>query len=99
MSENMKKFLELISKDENLKKKMAELEKMESDKAIREIIALAKEHGIELSEADFVKAESDDELSDDELDAVAGGGSWETPYYIPDGCAVFGAGGIWDIRR
>ncbi len=73
MSENMKKFLEMASKDENLKNKLMELEKMEPAEAIRTGIALAKEHGIELSETDFVKDEIGSRLSDDELKAVAGG--------------------------
>ncbi len=73
MSENMKKFLELVSKDENLKQKMLAFNDMEPADAIQAGIALAKEHGIELSEADFVKKKSDGELNDDELDAVAGG--------------------------
>ncbi len=73
MSENMKRFLELISKDENLKKKMMELDAMAPEKGLQETIALAKKHGIELSEADFAEEETIGELSDDELDAVAGG--------------------------
>ena len=84
MSENMKKFLELVSKDENLKKKALAFNNMETAKAIQAVIAFAKELGIELTEADFAKKESDGELSDDELDAVAGGGGC--------GCA-FGGGG------
>ncbi len=83
MSENMKKFLELVSKDENLKQRMQVCNDMEPEKAIQAGIALAKELGIDLSEADLVKNESGDELNDDELDAVAGGG----------GCACAAAGG------
>ena len=73
MSENMKKFLELVSKDENLKKKLEELDDTVYEQASQAGIALAKEFGIELSEADFGRKKSDGELSDDELDAVAGG--------------------------
>ena len=83
MSENMKKFLELVSKDENLKQKMQSFNDMEPEKAIQASIALAKELGIELSEADFAKEESNGELSDDELDAVAGGNC---------GCFIGGGG-------
>ena len=74
MSNNMKKFLELVSKDENLKQKMLACNDMEPEKAIQAGIALAKELGIELSEADFAEEKSCGELNDDELDAVAGGG-------------------------
>ena len=73
MNENMKKFLELVSKDENLKQKMQSFNEMEPEKAIQAGIALAKELGIELIEADFAKEKSDGELNDEELDAVAGG--------------------------
>ncbi len=73
MSDNVKKFLEMASKDENLKNKLMELEKKEYAKAIQEAIALAKEHGMELSEADFAKDKASSELSDDELNAVSGG--------------------------
>ena len=83
MSDNMKKFLELVSKDENLKQRMQACNDMEPADAIHAGIALAKELGIELSEADFAKNESGDELNDEELDAVAGGG----------GCACAAAGG------
>ena len=64
MTENMKKFLELISSNEEL---VAKLNNASKD----EVIALAKEQGVTLTEADF-EAQSA-EISDDELDAVAGG--------------------------
>ncbi len=83
MSDNMKKFLELVSKDENLKQKLQACNDMEPADAISTSIALAKELGIELGEADFANEKSCGELSDDELDAVAGGG----------GCGCFAAGG------
>ena len=84
MSENMKKFLELVSKDEEMKKRMMDFNDMETAKAIQAGIDFAKELGIELTEADFVKEKAGGELNDDELDAVAGGGGC--------GCA-FGGGG------
>ncbi len=93
MSENLKKFLELVSKDENLKQKMLAFNDMEPADAISAGIALAKELGIELSEADFAKEESCGELNDDELDAVSGGST--------DGfcvCAFAGGGGGIDNK-
>ena len=36
-------------------------------------MSLAKEVGIELTEADFAVKETNNELADDELDAVVGG--------------------------
>lgn len=59
----MKKFLELASQNEEMAQKLNQAAK-------HELIAAAKEWGIELSEADLNQSE---ELSDDELDAVAGG--------------------------
>lgn len=66
MKDNVKTFFELLSKDEALRKKVCAMTELE------EIIALAKELEIELSEADFETR--DGELSEDELNAVAGGG-------------------------
>ena len=64
MTENTKKFLEAVSKSEELAAKIGTMTK-------EELLALAKELGIELTDADFEKPAG--ELSDDELDTVAGG--------------------------
>lgn len=64
MTDNMKKFLELISSNEELTAKV-------SGTSHEETIAIAKEVGIELTDADF-EAQSC-EIGDDELDAVSGG--------------------------
>ena len=63
MTENMKKFQELLSGNEELAKKI-------DDMSREEIIAAAKQLGVALTEADFEKVF---ELADDLLDAVAGG--------------------------
>lgn len=75
MTENMKHFLAKVSGDKTLAEKIGKLEKAD-------LIAMAKELGIELTEADFVSQEG--ELSVDELDTVAGGGECY--------CAVGGGG-------
>lgn len=64
MTANMKKFLEAVSKNGELAKKISSMSK-------EELLALAKELGVELSEADFEK--HDGELDDNELDDVVGG--------------------------
>ena len=64
MTENMKKLLECLSEK---KEYCDKLNTMSRD----EIIALAKELGFELTETELSQPE---ELSDDELDAVAGAG-------------------------
>ena len=75
MTENMKKFLEAVSKNEELTKKINTMTK-------EDLLALAKELGVELTEADFEKPAG--ELNDDELNAVAGGGACY--------CAIGGGG-------
>ena len=79
MSENLKKFLELITSDKELEKKALACNDLGEEKGKLAMIELAKENGIELTEADFEKKEATGELSDDELDAVAGGGGCQCP--------------------
>ena len=78
MSEKMKEFLEVVTGNDEMRSKF--------NVATREeMIAMAKTLGVELTEADFEQKAA--ELDDDELDAVAGGGT----------CAcVMGGGGTAD---
>ena len=64
MTKNMKKFLETVSQHEELAKKLCAM-------PMEDLLALAKELGVELTEADFEKP--DGMLDENELDAVAGG--------------------------
>ena len=81
MTENFKKFLELVSKE---KEQADKVNAMSKD----EIIAYAKELGIELTKADLTAPGT--ELSDDELETVSGG----------DQChCVLGGGGTTGICR
>lgn len=81
MSENLKKFLEIVSKSDELTEKIGT---MGQD----EVLALAREMGVELTEADLEKP-AVQELDEDELDAVAGG--------IDVSCAcAMGGGGTKD---
>ncbi len=66
MTENMKCFLAKISEDKALAEKASKLEK-------DELIVLAKEMGVNLTEADFAQTESD--ISEGELNSVTGGGN------------------------
>ena len=71
MSDNMKKFLELVSQeDDAFAAKVNEADQ-------EGIIALAKEKGIDLTaeDFDFPKNEEEGEVDLDEADAVAGGDS------------------------
>ena len=65
MSEKMKKFLEVLSEDKELKRKATDMSK-------EELVALAREKGIELMDEDFEVPEG--ELSEREMSDVAGGG-------------------------
>ena len=69
MTENLSKFLEAVSEDEALKEKLAEAKDNET------VIALAAEKGFILTEDDLKsdKPSGGRILSDDELEAVAGG--------------------------
>jgi len=83
MNENLKKFLEEASKNEELKAKLAALTDKET--AAAKAVELAKEYGFALTAEDFQPAEND-ALSLDELDSVAGGSSDCL-------CIAFGASG------
>ena len=73
----MKKFLETVSKDEAL---VAKIGAMGKD----ELLALAKELGVALTDADLAKP-AVQELDDDDLDTVAGGN-------VSCACALGGGG-------
>ena len=106
MTENMKKYLELISKDEKAQKKLNEQEPASIQEAKEKIIKDAAEKGITLTEEDFAETADIGELSEDELDAVAGGkkcycavgGGGESSYATQKTCAcVVGGSGMYDI--
>lgn len=68
----MKQLLEMVEQNPELKAKIEELDK-NPDTTMQDIIQLTAEYGIELTEEDFKPAGRQGELSDEELDAVAGG--------------------------
>ena len=83
MTENIKKLLEAVSKDEALRE---EFRNVKSKEAVTEFAA---KQGIVLTDADFKRAE--DEISLDEANAVAGGGSCFSTHGIadPDWCDLY----------
>lgn len=83
MSENLKKFLEAVSRSEELSKKVGSMGK-------DELLELAKELGLELTAADLEKPAAQ-ELDDDDLDTVAGGSD------VSCACAM-GGGGTADVN-
>ena len=78
MTENMKNFLMKVSESEELSAKVSE------EKDVNALIAMAADMGITITEDDF--KEEPKELSDDELDTVAGGGD------VSCACAMGGGG-------
>ena len=64
MTENMKNFLAKLSADAELTKKAVKMDK-------EALIVMARELGVELTEADFLQPEG--ELNENELKVVAGG--------------------------
>ena len=74
MNENLKKFLEEASKNEELNARLAALTDKET--TVEKAIELAKEYGFTLTAEDFQPADGA-ELSLDELDSVAGGGLFD----------------------
>lgn len=78
MTENLKKFLEAVTQN----KELAEKINQESDP--KQLIALAKEMGLTLTEADLEKKA--EEIDDDDLDNVTGGSD------VSCACAMGGGG-------
>ena len=84
------------------------LEKAKNAKSVEELIALAKENGLDLTAEEaktyFAKLNAKEgELSDDELDDVSGGGKCGTIYYENrpvisafNSCELFQEPGAWD---
>ena len=84
MTENMKRYLELISTDEAARKQLNEQEPSSIQEAKERVIADAAEKGITLTEEDFDETAETGELTEDELEAVAGGAACY--------CAIGGGG-------
>lgn len=92
MSENLKKFLEYVSQNEQLKQEIESLgEEGSKEKLILKAVEAAKAAGLELSAADFDTLSSDDTLSEEELAGVAGGDRCF--------CALAGVGDSSDYRN
>lgn len=82
MTDNMKKFLEKVSSDKELRKHIRRMTQ-------EEIIHTANELGFPLTADDFVNAKEDDALTEDELKNVTGGSK-------PCNCIGGGSGVSWD---
>lgn len=71
MNTGLKAFEALLQQNAEALEKAKALEGMQKEEALPALIALAKEYGVDLTEADFQA--QDAELCDEDLDAVAGG--------------------------
>ena len=86
MTDAMREFLEEASKDKEFSQKVSKADTKEA------LIALAAEKGFTLTEADMESPKPQDgEISDDEVEAVAGGGMCF--------CAVGGGGTKGDYDK
>lgn len=98
--ENVQKFYEALTKDKEMQKraqKMNVTKPADEDAALAEIIAFAEKEGYSITASDvkeyisFRKTKKMGEISDDELDNVAGGGCGNSDSRCA--CIVIGAGG------
>jgi len=72
MTENMKKYTELVAADEKLQAELREMEKLPSGERAAAIKAHGAKLGVTLGDEDLA-IEQNAELSDDELENVSGG--------------------------
>jgi bacteriocin-like protein len=80
MTEKGKQFIESLDKDEALKAKTHALfesykgKNPDQDEVVQAMLAIAKEAGVELAAEDLAVDQHSQELDDDELEQVTGGG-------------------------
>jgi len=104
MANNINKFLEELSKNDELREKLISLNKEFPNKEEneRKLVELAKKYGFELEAGDFANSEKT-ELDDSELEAVSGGSliyKNANHYRSSDCiCAMFGAGTADDEQK
>jgi len=72
MTENMKRFMQAVEKDQGLREKLEALKDLPAEEKAKALFALAQEQGIAFVKEDFV-TEGGAELTDDELEGAAGG--------------------------
>ena len=75
MSENLKQFFHLLANNPEIKEKALACNELGKEKGLLALIELAKEQGMELSEADFEAPK--EEISEEELAVVSGGKLFE----------------------
>jgi len=82
--ENVKLLLEKVAGDESLQEQLKNLHSEMNEEVIKEIIKIGEKQGLRFTEEDFYtyiteavrQAQNEGELSDEELENVAGGSKW-----------------------
>lgn len=72
MTENMKKYLEIVSKDKQLEEELKEMQQLAVEEQKQTLVDHAAKLGVVLEEHDL-DLEQSVELSDDELEDISGG--------------------------
>lgn len=72
MTENMKKYLEMVSKDKQLEEELKEMQQLAVEEQKQTLVDHAAKLGVVLEEHDL-DLEQSVELSDDELEDISGG--------------------------
>ncbi len=83
--ENVKAFMEKVKNDKELQDKLKCLVKHNMEASVAQGIQVAKKVGYEFTAEEFkevMSSSGDAQLSDAELDNVAGGGGGEGPYTL-----------------
>ena len=90
MTENMKKFLKEVENNAELKARLSALPDEEASK--KKVVEIAKEYGFTLTAEDCEVGKAEN-ISDDELEAVAGGSCIFGGVENGCGCIFAGVGG------
>jgi len=72
MTENMKKFVDAVSSDADLKQELDQILALPEDEQQEAVVRFAEKYGFTFGEEDLAE-EEELELSEEELDGVAGG--------------------------
>lgn len=93
MTENMKKWLELVSCDSALQSRVAAMGEIHTSQSREKITELARQNGISLSPQDFEESREEPcSLSDEDLESVTGGTDALFKQYYSCGCMTTGFG-------
>ena len=80
--EKLQAFAEAVSRSEELQKRLAEIQVETARLTAEKIAKLSESAGIPFTAEEYLKlvAESSEEMSAEQLQSVAGGKAWESPF-------------------